>query len=345
MGLDRLPVLLCWLLGLMGAAYSSSAAWVCWQGSNKSSIESLERAIPLAERLSVPTAGYWLALADLETDKEEQHLRRALQANERSLAALSRLAILEEFRGRREEARALTDQAIRYHRSFKSYMAGLTQASRWGEVGRVEQLAQGALIYSRRDADGVYAQLPDVGMADRILSGQRRTDYFRFLIGQKRYDEALTYETKLERSTPANRHRLELSEVLFWQGRREQSSQLFATLHAEYGTEGVYNARLQMRPSSLGFDWRLSEDPLVRLDWRPGEIAVKLAERQRELEVLSLLIRPKRGKVSRVQPIWTGETAELYWKLEELGDRFQRVALVVPAGGERRFQLKEVHFE
>jgi tetratricopeptide (TPR) repeat protein len=191
MGLERLPVLLCWLLGLMGAVYSSSAAWVSWLGSHKSSIESLERALPLAEKLGLPTAGYSLALADLETEEEERHLRRALQADERSLPALSRMAILEEFRGNREGARKLVDQAIRYHRSYKSYMAGLTQAARWGETSRVEELAKGALRYCPRDADGVFAQLKGVAMAERVLGPDRREDYLRFLIGQKRFDEAL----------------------------------------------------------------------------------------------------------------------------------------------------------
>ena len=292
-------------------------------------------------------AKYWLQLADLDPEQEQQHLQRALAADPRSLKALLRLALLDEFAGQRQQARRRIDEAIAYHHSYESYMAALTQAARWKELDRLEQMASLALRFSPRDADGVYAQMKGLSDVDRVLAAEglgRRSDYLRFLVGQKRLGEALTYQNRLPQSPTLEKLRLELCEALFWQGDREQASQLFATLHAEFGQRGYFNERFRSRPSSLGFDWRLSEDRRLQLQWRPGEMEIKVAELKQSLEVLSILVEP-RGRLLRVAPLWSGETQDLRWEISDLDSRYKRVVLVAPAGAARNFKLLEARFE
>jgi hypothetical protein len=343
----RLPALLCCLLCLAATCYSTSAAWVVWLGSQSPSLSTLQQILPTATWLGLPTAKYWLQVADLDPDQEHRHLEQALAADPRALKALLRLALLEEFSGRRQQARQRLEEAIAYHHSYESYMAALTQAARWKELARVEQMASLALRYSPRDADGVYAQLKGVADVDRVLAPEglgRRSDYLRFLVGQKRLGEALSYQSRLPPSPSLEKLRLELSEALFWNGHREQASQLFGTIYAEFAERGYFNERFRSRPSSMGFDWRLSEDRRVQLHWRPGEMEVKLAELPASLEVLSILVEG-RGRLGRVVPLWNGETEGLRWEVADLGGRWKRVVLVAPAGAARNFKLLEARFE
>ncbi len=342
--LDRLPVLLCWLLSLFGAAISAGAGWVDWLGTRTPS----EQNLPLAEALGLPTARYWVALADLRSKREEECLRRAVQADDRYLPALLRLALIEEFRGDRHLARAWVDRAVGTHRSYQAYMAALTQAARWKDEARIVSLARQALAYCPRDADGIYSQLGALPLANKALAGAdpgRRGDYLRYLLGQDRTLEALQYQSGLPPSQLVNRYRLELCERLFWKGRQTEASDLFGTLHPEFKSEGRYNLRLLTEPSSLGFDWRLRTDGKIQSTWRPGELELNLRSQGAPVEILSILVEDRGHSVSKVMALWSGQTEDLNWRVEEISPRWKRVALVASPGKDRRFQLKEVRFE
>ncbi len=290
-----------------------------------------------------------MLLADLDPDQEEVHLRAAIRDNPRELKALLRLALIVEFRGDRHQALKLMDQATGYHRSFKSYMAALTQAARWGDATGVERFARLALEYCPRDADGIYAQLTGLGLANRVLSQvdpKWSADYLRFLIGQARLTDALQLQANLGKSPQIDRYRLELCDRLFWNGQKREASELFASQHPDFAAEGFFNLKLRTQPSSLGFDWRLSQHEKTRLNWRPGEVEVKVQGQAQALELMSILVEVRKRRLERVIPSWAGETDGLYWQFSAAGPEWQRVALVAPAGNrERSFRLMEVHFE
>ncbi len=345
----RLPVFLCWLLCAVGVTVSSSAAWVLWIGTHSPTKEQLLKILPWAESLGLSTSAYWLYLADLDPEQEEVCLRAAVRSNPRDLKALLRLALMVEFSGDRPRAQQLIDQATGYHHSYKSYMAALTQAVRWRDLTRIERFASLALEYCPKDADGIYSQLTDSGLADKILSRadeKWRADYLRFLIGQSRLKEALAFHRKLGKSPQLDRYRLELSDRLFWNGQEQEAAELFAVLHPSFAVEGVFNSQLRSRPSSLGFDWRLSQHKKTQLNWRPGELEVKVSGHSQALELLSILVQSRKRPAEKVVPSWSGETDGLYWQLAEAGTRWKRVALMAPPGDrDRRFRLIEVHFE
>jgi|GEM_PF-1202497 len=345
----RLPVFLCWLLCAVGVTASSSAAWVLWLGTHSPTKEQLLKILPLAEALGLPTSAYWIQVADLDPDQEEACLRAAIRSNPREFKALLRLALLVEFRGDRPQARRLIDQATGYHRSYKSYTAALTQAARWRDTNRIERFARLALEYCPKDADGIYSQLTGLGLADEVLAGadeKWRADYLRFLIGQSRLNEALAFQWKLGKSPQLDRYRLELCDRLFWNGQKQEAAELFAVLHPGFAVEGFFNSQLRSRPSSLGFDWRLSQHEKTKLNWRPGELEVKVSGHSQALELLSILVQARKRPVERVIPSWSGETDGLYWQLAEAGPKWKRVALMAPPGDrDRRFRLMEVHFE
>ena len=347
--LFRLPVLLCWLLAAAGLSVSSSAAWVIWTGKHSPTKEQLLQIIPAAEALSVPSSAYWLVLADLDPDREEAHLRAAIQSNPRELKALLRLALIAEFSGDRPQALKLIDQATGYHRSFKSYMAALTQAARWQDAPRMERFALLALQYCPRDADGIFAQLADSAMAKRVLAQadpKWSTDYLRFLIGQGRLTDALRHQANLPKSPQVDRYRLELCDRLFWSGQKREASELFGATHPAFAADGFFNLQLRTQPTSLGFDWRLSQHAKTSLNWRPGEIEVKALGHSEPLELMSILVEVRKKPLERVIPSWSGDTDGLYWQWTEAGPAWKRLALVAPAGNrERRFRLMEVHFE
>ncbi len=346
--LISLPVLLCWLLCLIGAAASSSAAWVIWLGGHSPTNDQLLKIIPVARAFGLSTASFWLQLADLDPEREESHLRAALQSNPRELRALLRLSLLVEFSGRHTEARRLLDQATAYHRSYKSYMAALAQSARWQDTARTQRFARLALQYCPKDADGIFAQLGHSGLADQVLAGSPekwKIDYLRFLIGQKRLTEALTHQAKLTASPLVNRYRLELCDQLFWIGYKKEAAEIFAALYPEFAAEGVFNTQLRWRPTSLGFDWRLTGHGKAKLSWRPGELEIKVAGHQEPLELVSILIEARNRSMERVIPSWDGETEGLYWQVAEAGQHWKRVALIAPPGQrERQFHLTEVRF-
>lgn len=344
MRLDRLAILLCWLLALSGAGYSSGAAWVSWIEAHYSNPSQLQQILPLAERLGMPVANLRFTLSELDPDHEREHLRAALAADPRHLRAALKLALIEEFGGDRSAARQLMDQAVAYHRNYEAYSAALAQAGRWKQADRLATLAPTAIALCPRDYDGIWSQLADTALAERILSGPlapQRADYFRFLIGQQRLADAEAFEARLAPGDPADRYRLQLVEQLFWKGRREQAAQIFARVHPEFSAQGIYNDKLQSQPTSLGFDWRMGRNEKTRLTWRPGEIEVVTEELAQPVEVLSI-IAEQRGAVI---PLWVGETEGLRLETQALDQRYQRVAIVAPAGQPRRFQLKEVQFQ
>lgn len=345
----RLPVFLCWLLCAVGVSASSSAAWVLWLGTHSPTKEQLLSILPVAQALGLPASEYWIRLADLDPDQEEAYLRSAIRSNPGELKALLRLALIVEFQGDRPQAQQLIDQATSYHRSYKSYMSALTQAARWGDLARLERFSALALQYCPRDADGIYSQWTDPALADRVLSRADKkwqADYLRFLIGQSRLKEALAFQAKLGASPQLDRYRLELCELLFWNGHKQEAGELFAVLHPEFGAEGVFNSQLRSRPSSLGFDWRLSQHEKTKLNWRPGELEVKVSGHSQALELISILVEARKKPIERVTPSWGGETDGLYWQLADAGPKWQRITLLAPAGDrDRSFRLREVHFE
>lgn len=345
----RLPVFLCWLLCAAGVTVSSSAAWVLWLGTHSPTKERLLKILPLAEALGLPASTYWVQLADLMPDQEETFLRSAIRSNPRELKAILRLALIVEFKGDRNEAKDLMDQATTYHHSFKSYMAALTQAARWQDSARVEQFASLALVYCPRDADGIFSQLSSLAVAERVLAGageKWRADYLRFLVSQSRLKEAMAMQQKLGRSPLLDKYRLELSDRLFWAGQREEAAELFSILHPGFASDGVFNAELRSRPSSLGFDWRLSQHEKTRLNWRPGEVEVQVGKHFQALELMSILVEARNRPVQRVVPSWGGETDGLYWQMNEFGPKWRRVVLIAPPGDrDRRFRLMAVKFE
>jgi hypothetical protein len=345
---ERLPLLLCWLLCFSGAIISSSAAWVGWLGAQSPSIETIHRVLPVASALGIRESQYWISLAELEPEKEEQHLRRVIQSDPRCLPALLRLSLLAEFRSDRREARRLQDEALAHHRSYRTYMAALAQAARWKEPARTQWLGKQALRYCPRDRDGVFAQLGSLEIAESVLGSEAlelREDYLRYLIGQMRVDDALDYQTRLPRLASIDQRRLELCELLFWRERREQASKLFTQMHPEFGSDGTYNGRLRSKPSSLAFDWRITNDAKAQWNWRPGEIEIKLAEHDEPLELMSIYANVGDTRLGRVAPNWIGETTGLYWKLDAQGTGWKRVALVAPPGGPRNFRIHEVRLE
>ncbi len=344
MRLDRLAILLCWLLALSGAAYSSGAAWVSWIEAHYSNPSQLHQILPLAERLGMPVANLRFTLSELDPDQEQEHLRAALAADPRHLRAALKLALIEEFAGHRESARQRIEQAVAYHRNYEAFSAALAQAGRWKQADRLAALTPTAIALCPRDLDGIWTQLADPALAERILSGpleRHRADYFRFLIGQQRVAEAEAFEPGVASGEPADRYRLQLVEQLFWKGRREQAARIFARLHPEFSSQGIYNEKLQSQPTSMGFDWRMGRHEKTRLTWRPGEIEVVTEDLAQPVELLSI-IAEKRGTVV---PLWVGETEGLRLTAEPLDQRYQRVAIIAPAGSARRFQLKEVQFQ
>ena len=346
--LSGLPVLLAWLLCSVGVVASSSAAWALWLGQQSNSKLALQKSLAVAPWLGLPTAHLWIQLADLEPELEESHLRAALNQDQRNLQALLRLSLIEEFGGNRELAQKRTDRAILYHHNYKSYMAGLSQAARWKDSPRVEALARLALRYCPRDADGVYAQIESLDQAERILAGEnqfRKADYFRFLIGQNRLAEALAFQQQLPLKAELQKLRLELCEALFWNHQRTAAARLFARMNPGFDLEGIFNARFRSHPSSLAFDWRLSQNKKTRLSWRPGEMEVSVEETADPVELLSIFLKADKTQRGNVSANWVGETEGLNWQLTEAGGGWRRLVLVAPPGLNRHFKLMELKLE
>ncbi len=296
----------------------------------------------------MPTAAHSLALADLDPARETHHLNTALAEDPRNLTALLRLSLIAEFAGDHTKAASLLDQATIYHHSYRSYMAALTQAARSKCRDRVSRFASLALQYCPRDADGVYAQLLDPDQALEILataSESRQNDFLRFLLGQRRLSDAQNYQAKLNASASVDRYRLELCDLLFWNGQKADAATLFTSLHPEFAKTGTFNTQLRSRPTSLAFDWRITQHKSAKIDWRPGELDIKLENRAAPLELLSIFVEAGRRSPSRVTPLWRGDTAGLSWQIAAAGPNWNRVSLNSAAGPQHRFQLLEVHFE
>ncbi len=309
--LQRLPVLFCWLLCLYGAAASSGEAWVRWLGAPNS-----------------------LKLADLDPEHETTHLAKALEAEPRNLSALLRLSLHAEFSGDLARAETMLGDARRYHHSYQSYMASLSYASRRKRPEQVKEYAELALRYCPGDADGVYVLLGPVKAAAAVIPEARQADYLRHLIGQERLEDALFYQRSLAGSEVVERQRLALGERLILNGQIEAAAELL---------KPDYDMRFEREPRSLGFDWRLSRNPVASIHWRAGELEVAVGETRAAIEVASVFVAAV-GK-RRVAASWTGETRGLSWTVAEPRPGWLRVGLVAPAGPTRRFTLREARLE
>lgn len=343
-----LPVFLYRLLCLIGAAVSASAAWVFWLGAHSPTIENLESLARASSALSLPAAAPWLALADLDPAREVQHLNAALAADPRNLTALLRLSLSTEFAGDPAKAQSLLDQATLYHHSYKSYMAALTQASRSQCRDRLTHFASLALRYCPRDADGVYTQFLDLAQARQVLASteqSRQNDFLRFLLGQRRLADAQSYQANLSSSASVDRYRLELCDLLFWDKQEDAAVALFTKLHPEFVQSGTFNTQLRSRPTSLAFDWRFTQHKTAQMNWRPGELDVKVDHRDAPLELLSLFVAARRHPHTRLTPFWTGDTQGLSWHIAAATPNWNRVSLLAAPGPARRFQLLGVQIE
>lgn len=294
------------------------------------------------------TAAHSLALADLDPARETHHLSAALNADPRNLTALVRLSLNAEFAGDPKKAEALLDLATLYHHSYKSYMAALTQASRSKSRPRSTHFATLALRYCPRDANGVYTQFLDLEQASQVLksSGEpHQIDFLRFLLGQHRLLDAQNYQASLTSSASLDRYRLELCDLLFLDEQHDAAAKLFAKLHPEFTQTGTFNTQLRSRPTSLAFDWRLTQHKSAHLNWRPGELAVYLETIPAPLELLSIFVDARRHPHPRITPLWKGESQNLSWQVSASSPNWNRVSLLAFPGPERRFQLLEVQIE
>ncbi len=345
--LHGLPALLLLLLCFTGAVVSSSAAWVQWLGQESSNRDLLERILPAGEKLGVRTAPAWFRLAELDPDREQRWLEESVRCDPRYLPARFRLSLAAEFSSQRDAARAHIEAATHFHRSHQAFLAALAQAVRWGERERVVPLARQALRYCPRDADGIYLQLDrdEAALVVAAAGPHRQRDYLRFLLGQNRLADAVWYEAQVGADAEWEALRLEICERLWLSGERASAAMLFGRLRPEFARAGIYNARFEQEPTSLGFDWRLSQQKGVRIGWRPGELEIQLEELAAAAELISIFVQEKEGRPARLTPIWTGDTEQLRWEARQAGERWKRYALLAPAGKARRIQIREVRFE
>jgi hypothetical protein len=306
--------------------------------------EELVRTLQWGDRLGLRTAAGWYRLVNLAPEQEERWLGETLKRDERHLGARWKEALRLEFAGELDAARQYGQKTLDYHRSFQSYMAALSQAVRLGDRGRVPGLAAGALRYCPRDADAVY-ELVDYEVMREVVASfgpARQRDYLRYLVGRQEWGRAMEYEGSVGRDEAADRLRLELSERLFWSGRRAEAAALYGKLAPEFRETGADNLNFAGEPSGLGFDWRLRQGPMVRASWRPGEMELAVEELAEPLELLSLLVHRRAVGRGEVEANWTGDTQGLRWRVETLDEEWRRVVLVAGAGGARRVKVAGV---
>ncbi len=315
--LQRLPVLFFWLLCLVGVVASSGEAWVHWLGTHSATQNSLK-------------------LADLDPDHELAHLTKALEEDSRNLSALLRLALHAEFGGDLPRAESLLAEARRYHHSFKSYMASLSFAARHQQRDQIQSYGKLALQYCPGDADGVYMLLGQLAQAQPAIPAERRADYLRHLVAQNRIDEALVYQPSLPVSEAVDRQRLTLAEALILKSNFDRAAKL---------VQPADSLGFETQPTSLGFDWRLSQNPLATIHWRQGGLEVSIGETGSPLEVASIYVAAGRSPRRRAMADWTGETRGLSWSIAEAAPGWLRVALTAPAGAARRFTLAKLRLE
>ena len=315
--LQRLPVLFFWLLCLVGAVASSGEAWVHWLGTQSPTQNSFR-------------------LADLDPDHELAHLTKALSEDPRNLNALLRLALHAEFGGDLPRAELLLAEARRYHHSYKSYTASLSFAVRHQQRDQIQRYARLAMQYCPGDADGIYMLLGPLTQAQPAIPAGRREDYLRYLVGQNRIDDALVYQQSLPASEAVDRQRLALGEKLILIGDFDRAAKLIQPLDA---------LGFETQPTSLGFDWRLSQNPLTAIHWRQGGLEVAIAETSSPFEVASIYVSAGRSPRRRAMADWTGETRGLSWSIAEASPGWLRVALTAPAGGARQFTLAKLRLE
>jgi hypothetical protein len=294
--------------------------------------------------VGVRTAVGWYRLVNLAPEQEERWLRETLKRDERHLGALLREALRREFAGEVEEAQRFSRKAVEFHRSFKSYMAALSQAVRLGDGARVPELAAGALRYCPRDADAVYELVEYAVMREVVakFGPARQRDYLRYLVGRQEWERALEHEGSVARDEAGDRLRLELSERLFWSGRRTEAAAIYGILAPEFRETGAYNLNFAGEPSGLGFDWRMRQGRGVRTAWRPGELELVVDALAEPVDLLSLVVHRRAVRRGQVEPLWSGDTPGMRWRVETLDEEWRRVVLVAGAGEARRVKVAGV---
>lgn len=132
--------------------------------------------------------------------------------------------------------------------------------------------------------------------------------------------------------------RRELAERLILNQHWEEALRL----HPDPKRGGVQNARFEVEPTSLAYDWRLAKHEAVRMEWSPGKLQIRLTELQRPQELLSQYVKHSGEELPRVAARWEGNVGNLEWRQERVHRDWVRVALVAPPGGQREVALVEV---
>lgn len=328
-------------LSLLAAGWSGLGAYTHWLAATKTDAGRLEAALHWQRRLGFSWAQSAVSLAALLPQREKELLGQAAEDPRAGARVLVRLAILEEMEGRREASRQWMQRALERGKTYQTYLAAAGQAARWGEEENVLRWAKEALRYCPGEADAVFHLLAQQVRGEDVLrqaETRRRVDYLRYLIGQEKYLPALEYQSSLEDSETVAGLRRELAERLILNQHWEEALRL----HPDPKRGGVQNARFEVEPTSLAYDWRLAKHEAVRMEWSPGKLQIRLTELQRPQELLSQYVKHSGEELPRVAARWEGNVGNLEWRQERVHRDWVRVALVAPAGGQREVALVEV---
>jgi hypothetical protein len=347
------------MLALLAACESALVAWVVWCGAQSTQIQFLEQAVTWSERLHLPAhvarTRAFLALADLQPDRQPTLLASAFRNDPRNAKLLERLAVEAEFSGDPPQAERLLDQLTQAHRAYRSFVLAAGQAARAQNLRRRDRFAALALTYCPRQSDEIFMLYSDWQQLAPILQAhslERRIDYLRFLIGANRLREGLYFQVSLPSHPTADQLRLTLSERFLLARDFTNAAALFERVHESWRGDTLFNANFAIQPSGIGFDWRLSQDPAVRADWRPGVLELQLTNLATPLELLSMYHRSRppdpaipNPTIPRPSPIWHGDVRGLEWRVEPVADGAHRISLWATAGPPRQFTLRELRLQ
>lgn len=325
----------------MAAAMSGLVVYVEWLGASKTDVGRLEAAVAWKRRMGFSWAKHALALAELEPKRERAWLALAAEDRDVAAAALIRLSLIDEMAGDPQRGVAWMKRALARSKTYKTFLAAASQAQRLGDEGGVLRWGGEALRYCPGEADAVFhllASMPRGAEVLRQAETRRREDYLRYLIGQEKYLEALEYQSELGNSEAVQRYRRELAERLILNQRWEEA----ARLHPDPKRGGVQNARFELEPSSLAYDWRLAKHESLHVEWSPGRLSVRLGKLDAPKELMSQYVKHKGPELPRLEPRWQGKVHGLEWKQERLHPEWVRVSLVAGADEEREFAIEEV---
>ncbi|GAB4408543.1 MAG: hypothetical protein OHK0021_19010 [Bryobacter sp.] len=335
-------------LAFLVALYSATLAYTGWLAADPTQRARLEKAMWLSEKLGLDRRALAMSLAELVPERERDYLEIAVAEGRAKPAALQRLALLEEFAGKRTEAEAYLDRAVASAKQYPVFLAAVAQAQRFGQEDKMLRRAREALLYCPRDADDLFLLLRPSRRAEEALRGARadqRIDFLRFLIGQKDYLRALEYQGELTGfNDPRPSQRLvdlrrELAERLILAREWRAAERLYPA-----GPWGIRNADFRDEPTSLGFDWRLGQGEGLKVNWRPGLLTIDTEPRDAPKEVLSQYVRMPQGERGDLEILADGDRGRFRWKREELEASWVRLALEVSAGGAAKIELREVRW-